>query len=334
MTDIPPTPPETLRRARAIARAAGLRYVYVGNVHDEDGQTTTCARCARPLIGRDWYAITHFALKDGACAHCGHPLPGRFGAEPVAPALRLPPPACDAFDATRAAAGAPRAKQRQPRGIYLLFGVEMWERFSFYGMRAFLVLFAADATRGGLGWSQASAQPPDELLRAGRATRFPCWAAGSPIASSGTHRTMVIGACIIAAGHFTLALPWLPTFFLGLALVAIGTGFFKTNASTMVGQLYQQGDKRRDAGFTIFYMGTNAGAFLGPAHLRLLRREPALGLALGLRRRRASGCWPGLIIYLALKPGTWPASAAPPDRATAAARAVPRAADAARSEIG
>ena len=84
MTDIPPTPPETLRRARAIARAAGLRYVYVGNVHDEDGQTTTCAGCARPLIGRDWYAITHFAVKDGACAHCGHPLPGRFAADPVA----------------------------------------------------------------------------------------------------------------------------------------------------------------------------------------------------------------------------------------------------------
>jgi pyruvate formate lyase activating enzyme len=84
MTDVPPTPPETLRRARAIARAAGLRYVYVGNVHDEDGQTTYCARCARPLIGRDWYAITHFALKDGACAHCGHPLPGRFGSETVA----------------------------------------------------------------------------------------------------------------------------------------------------------------------------------------------------------------------------------------------------------
>jgi len=84
MTDIPPTPPETLRRARAIARAAGLRYVYVGNVHDEDGQTTMCARCDQPLIGRDWYAITHFALKDGACAHCGHPLPGRFAAAPVA----------------------------------------------------------------------------------------------------------------------------------------------------------------------------------------------------------------------------------------------------------
>jgi pyruvate formate lyase activating enzyme len=83
MTDVAATPPETLRRARAIARAAGLRYVYVGNVHDEDGQTTYCARCARPVIGRDWYAITHFALQHGACAHCGHPVPGRFSAEPV-----------------------------------------------------------------------------------------------------------------------------------------------------------------------------------------------------------------------------------------------------------
>jgi pyruvate formate lyase activating enzyme len=78
MTDVPATPPETLRRARAIARAAGLRYVYVGNVHDSEGQTTFCARCARPLIVRDWYAITHQALRDGACAACGHPLPGRF----------------------------------------------------------------------------------------------------------------------------------------------------------------------------------------------------------------------------------------------------------------
>jgi len=85
MLDVPPTPPETLRRARAIAIAAGLRYVYVGNVHDPEGQTTYCARCARPLIARDWYSIAHYAVVDGACRHCGHPLPGRSGAEPVAP---------------------------------------------------------------------------------------------------------------------------------------------------------------------------------------------------------------------------------------------------------
>jgi len=73
-----------LRRARAIGLAAGLRYVYVGNVHDSEGQTTSCARCARPLIVRNWYAITHYAVDRGACRHCGHPLPGRFGTEPVA----------------------------------------------------------------------------------------------------------------------------------------------------------------------------------------------------------------------------------------------------------
>jgi pyruvate formate lyase activating enzyme len=84
MTDVPPTPPETLRRARAVAIAAGLRYVYVGNVHDTVGQTTYCARCARALIVRDWYAITHLALDGGACAACGNPLPGRFSAQPIA----------------------------------------------------------------------------------------------------------------------------------------------------------------------------------------------------------------------------------------------------------
>jgi pyruvate formate lyase activating enzyme len=84
MTDRPPTPPETLRRARKIARAAGLRYVYVGNVHDGEGQTTTCARCERPIIGRDWYAITRWEVARGACGHCGHPVPGRFSDEPVA----------------------------------------------------------------------------------------------------------------------------------------------------------------------------------------------------------------------------------------------------------
>jgi pyruvate formate lyase activating enzyme len=84
LTDRPPTPPATLRRARAIARAAGLRYVYVGNVHDGEGQTTTCVRCERPIIGRDWYAITRWEVERGACAHCGHPVPGRFGDAPVA----------------------------------------------------------------------------------------------------------------------------------------------------------------------------------------------------------------------------------------------------------
>jgi POT family proton-dependent oligopeptide transporter len=152
--------------------------------------------------------------------------------------------------------------QRQPRGIYLLFGVEMWERFSYYGMRAFLVLFVADAATGGLGWSKAEAS---RLMSYYAFAAYSLPVLGGYLADRylGTHRALVIGGFIIAAGHFVLAVPAVPTFFLGLGLVALGTGLFKVNASTMVGQLYRQGDRRRDAGYTIFYMGVNAGAFLG-----------------------------------------------------------------------
>jgi POT family proton-dependent oligopeptide transporter len=198
---------------------------------------------------------------------------------------------------TTVPAASPR--QRQPRGIYLLFGVEMWERFSFYGMRAFLALFAADATHGGLGWSQASAS---RLMSFYALACYSLPVLGGWLADRflGTHRTLVIGACIIAAGHFTLALPFLPTFFLGLALVAIGTGFFKTNASTMVGQLYEPGDKRRDAGFTIFYMGTNVGAFLGQTICDYLAESPRWGWHWGFGSAGV-GMLAGLILYLSLR---------------------------------
>jgi len=207
--------------------------------------------------------------------------------------------AADASDASTLAVLAPAPPQPQPRGIYLLFGVEMWERFSFYGMRAFLALFAADATRGGLGWSQASAS---RLMSFYALACYSLPVLGGWLADRflGTHRTMVIGACIIAAGHFTLALPTVPTFFLGLALVAIGTGFFKTNASTMVGQLYQPGDKRRDAGFTIFYMGTNVGAFLGQTICDYFAERPQWGWHWGFGWAGV-GMLAGLILYLSLR---------------------------------
>ena len=190
-------------------------------------------------------------------------------------------------------------RQRQPPGIFLLFGVEMWERFSFYGMKAFLVLFAADSARGGLGWSEASAS---RLMGV-----YGFMAYGLPVVGGfladrflGTHRALVLGACIIAAGHFTLAVPSIPTFFAGLALVAIGTGFFKVNASTMVGQLYQQGDRRRDAGFTIFYMGVNAGAFLGQIVCGYLAMSPRWGWHWGFGAAGV-GMLLGLTSYLALR---------------------------------
>jgi pyruvate formate lyase activating enzyme len=79
MTDVPATPAATLRRAREIAQLAGLRYVYTGNVHDEEGGTTYCPSCANPVIVRDWYAIRAYHLGEhGACAHCGAQVPGRY----------------------------------------------------------------------------------------------------------------------------------------------------------------------------------------------------------------------------------------------------------------
>jgi len=156
---------------------------------------------------------------------------------------------------------APGKPARQPPGLFLLFGVEMWERFSFYGMRAFLTLFLI-STAGGFGWSKEQASHLygwyqglvylTPLLGGYLADRF-----------IGTHRSIIIGGIVIASGHFCLAIPAQPTFFLGLGLIIIGTGFFKSNISTMVGQLYTEQDRRRDAAFTIFYMGINLGAAIG-----------------------------------------------------------------------
>jgi POT family proton-dependent oligopeptide transporter len=216
--------------------------------------------------------------------------------------------------ATPAAAPAPR--QRQPRGIYLLFGVEMWERFSFYGMRAILVLFAADATRGGLGWSQASAS---RLMSVYALAAYSLPVLGGWLADRflGTHRAMLIGAFIIAAGHFMLAVPAIPTFFLGLAMVAIGTGLFKVNASTMVGQLYEPGDSRRDAGFTIFYMGVNAGSFFGQIICAQLAESPRFGWHWGFAAAGV-GMLAGLALYLSLRPKYLAGIGDAPNRAIAA----------------
>jgi POT family proton-dependent oligopeptide transporter len=153
---------------------------------------------------------------------------------------------------------------RQPRGLYTLFLTEMWERFSFYGMKAQLVLYLITVTSaGGLNWTEK------------QAGNLMAWYAGmvylTPMIGGyladrvlGTHRCLIIGGTIIALGHFTLLFESMPTLYAGLALVVIGTGFFKSNVSTMVGQLYRQGDARRNAGFTIFYIGINTGAFLAP----------------------------------------------------------------------
>src|SRR5437773_2101685 len=146
-----------------------------------------------------------------------------------------------------------------PGGLSTLFFTEMWERFSYYGMRAFLILYMVHA----LGFDDKHAGAVY-----GTYTGSVWFAAifGGIIADRwlGQYRSVLLGGIIIALGHFTLAFKALPLFYTGLSLIVIGTGLLKPNVSTLVGSLYEQGDARRDAGFSIFYMGINLGAFIGP----------------------------------------------------------------------
>ncbi len=151
-----------------------------------------------------------------------------------------------------------------PRGLAVLFMTELWERFSYYGMRALLVLFmTATVAAGGLGFDTAKAGAIYGLYTA---SVYMLSLPGGWIADRflGQRRSVFYGGCVIAAGNACLAIPAISAFYLGLALSALGTGMLKPNASVIVGQLYDQSDTRRDAGFSIFYMGINIGAFISP----------------------------------------------------------------------
>lgn len=191
-----------------------------------------------------------------------------------------------------------------PRGLFLLFATEMWERFSYYGMRALLVLYVVAATNAanpGLGWSEP------------QALKLYAWYTGlvylTPLIGGwladnylGQRRAVILGGVLMALGQFSLAappallgsaapvelgalgiaFPETPlSFYLGLLLLIAGNGFFKPNISTMVGDLYEQGDARRDGAFTIFYMGINVGAFLAPLVCSTLGEDPAYGWRVG-----------------------------------------------------
>jgi POT family proton-dependent oligopeptide transporter len=151
-----------------------------------------------------------------------------------------------------------------PRGLSTLFFTEMWERFSYYGMRAFLILYmTAPAAAGGLGFQDADAA---SIYGTYTGSVWGAAIIGGIVADRflGQYRSVLVGGSIIALGHFTLAFKALPFFYSGLALIVVGTGLLKPNVSTLVGSLYDSGDARRDAGFSIFYMGINLGAFIGP----------------------------------------------------------------------
>jgi proton-dependent oligopeptide transporter, POT family len=162
-----------------------------------------------------------------------------------------------------------------PSGLSTLFFTEMWERFSYYGMRAILTLYMTKTlAEGGLGFDEKYAA----LLYATYVSSV--WylpLIGGWLADRvfGARRAVLIGGVIIATGHYSMAINTHFNFYLGLILIASGTGLLKPNISAMVGQLYPEKDKRRDAGFSIFYMGINLGAFLSPIVVGFLAQHPA-----------------------------------------------------------
>jgi POT family proton-dependent oligopeptide transporter len=178
-----------------------------------------------------------------------------------------------------------------PRGLATLFFTEMWERFSYYGMRALLLLFmVASVETGGLGMEEKTAGAIYGLY-----TMFVYLLAlpGGWLADKffGLRKSVFYGGCIIALGHFCLAFPMLETFFLGLLFIMIGTGMLKPTISSLVGELYTADEPaRRDAGFSIFYMGINIGGFISPLIVGELRTynwhygfaAAGVGMVLGL----------------------------------------------------
>ncbi|PHX59214.1 MAG: MFS transporter [Opitutia bacterium] len=151
-----------------------------------------------------------------------------------------------------------------PKGLSNLFFAELWERFSYYGMRALLMLFMiAPMAAGGLGFDQ---QQASSVYGNYVMASYMLCILGGFIADNfiGARRAVLIGGFVITAGHYTLVLDSLPAFYLGLILIAVGTGLLKPSISTLVGGLYARGDARRDAGFSLFYMGINIGAFAAP----------------------------------------------------------------------
>lgn len=150
-----------------------------------------------------------------------------------------------------------------PTGLFVLFFTEMWERFSYYGMRAILLLFLIDNVRGGMGLNEAEG---GAIYGIYTASVYLLSLPGGWIADNilGQRKSILYGGMVIMLGHIILAFPaGTALFYLGLCVVALGTGLLKPNISTLVGELYPEGGARKDAAFSIFYMGINLGSLLG-----------------------------------------------------------------------
>ncbi|MBV7670331.1 peptide MFS transporter [Streptomyces halstedii] len=152
----------------------------------------------------------------------------------------------------------------QPRGLMTLSGLEVWERFSFLGMQAILVLFFADSVANdGLGMDPGTAA---SVSAAYGTLVYLVSVAGGWLADRilGSYRAVLYGGILIACGHYSMAVPTATMTWVGLGLISAGTGLLKPNVASMVGKLYRTEDERRDAGFALYYMGINIGAFAGP----------------------------------------------------------------------
>ena len=178
-----------------------------------------------------------------------------------------------------------------PRALTTLFFTELWERFSYYGMRAILVLYmVAPASEGGLGFDmKLSAQIYSTYTMLVYMSSIP----GGYIADTfiGSKMAVLIGGIIIACGHFSMAIPSIYAFYAGLALIVMGTGLLKPNISTMLGSLYAPGDHRRDGGFSIFYMGINIGAAIAPIVCGFLAQSTEFKSMLTKWGLEATGSW-------------------------------------------
>lgn len=181
-------------------------------------------------------------------------------------------------------------KLNHPKGLYILFFSELWERFSFYGMRALLVLYMTKS----LLYADARAYG---VYGAYGALVYAAPVIGGLLADRllGYRRAIILGGILFVCGHFLMAIPNETVFYIALAFLCLGNGFFKPNVSSLVGKLYGEGDPRRDSGFTIFYMGINIGAFLAPLVCGIVGETFGWHFGFGLA---GVGMLAGLLVFL------------------------------------
>lgn len=187
-------------------------------------------------------------------------------------------------------ASAVAQKKQQPKALKYLFFAELWERFSFYGMQSILILYLVNE----LGITREISLT---IVGAYGTLVYGSNILGGYIADNflGMRRSILVGSVLIILGHATLALPYRETLFYGLAFIVVGTGFFKVNVSSFLGEFYGPNDSRRDAGFTFFYMGINVGALLATFAIGIVMEVWGWHASFGLA---AIGMLFGLIVFI------------------------------------